>query len=437
MKPVVAIVGRPNVGKSTIFNRIIGQSTAIVDDTPGVTRDRLYGDAQWLKYSFMLIDTGGIKWWVGEDFSESITKQANIAIDKADVILMVVDSRTGATIEDERVARILQKNNKPVVLVVNKVDNFAKDNAYEFYTLGLGHPIPISAAHGTNMGDLLDAIVSYFDNIETEKEDDDSVKIALVGRPNVGKSSLLNKLCNEERVIVSDIAGTTRDAIDEKVTYYGKDYTLIDTAGIRRKSKVEEFIEKVTVIRSVRAMERADVVFVLIDAVEGLTEQDKRIAGTAEENGKATVLVVNKWDLIKKDSKTMAAFEKDLRDKMSFMNYAPIVFISALTGQRIGDLYKLADLVYTNAHRKIETSTINQLLREIVAFNPPPSDKGRPLKINYGTQIKVAPPSFALFVNDVELMHFSYKRHIENKFREAFNFTGTSIRIYLRNKKGE
>ncbi|AMP20567.1 ribosome biogenesis GTPase Der [endosymbiont 'TC1' of Trimyema compressum] len=440
MKPVVAIVGRPNVGKSTIFNRIIGQSTAIVDDTPGVTRDRLYGDAQWLKHSFMLIDTGGIQ-WAGEDFSESIAKQANIAIDEADVILMVVDSRTGATIEDERVARILQKNNKPVVLAVNKVDNFAKDNAYEFYTLGLGDPIPISAAHGTNMGDLLDAIVSYFDNIEIEEEDeeedDDSVKIALVGRPNVGKSSLLNKLCNEERVIVSDIAGTTRDAIDEKVTYYGKDYTLIDTAGIRRKSKVGEFIEKVTVIRSVRAMERADVVFVLIDAVEGLTEQDKRIAGTAEENGKATVLVVNKWDLIKKDSKTMATFEEDLRDKMSFMNYAPIVFISALTGQRIGDLYKLADLVYTNAHRKIETSTINQLLREIVAFNPPPSDKGRPLKINYGTQIKVAPPSFALFVNDVELMHFSYKRHIENKFREAFDITGTPIRIYLRNKKGE
>ena len=436
MKPVVAIVGRPNVGKSTIFNRIIGQSTAIVDDTPGVTRDRLYGDAQWLKYNFMLIDTGGIQ-WAGEDFSESISKQANIAIDEADVILMVVDSRTGVTLEDERVARILLKSNKPVVLAVNKVDNFAKDNAYEFYTLGLGAPIPISGIHGTNMGDLLDAVVAHFSDIEIKEEEDDSIKIALVGRPNVGKSSLLNKLCNEERVIVSDIAGTTRDAIDEKVTYYGKDYTLIDTAGIRRKSKVEEFIEKVTVIRSVRAIERADVVFVLIDAVECLTEQDKRIAGTAEENGKATVIVVNKWDLVKKDSKTMAAFEEDLRDKMTFMNYAPIVFISALNGQRIGDLYKLADLVYANAHRKIDTSTINQLLREIVAFNPPPSDKGRPLKINYGTQIRVAPPSFALFVNDVELMHFSYKRHIENKFRESFDFTGTPIRIYLRNKKGE
>ena len=436
MKPVVAIVGRPNVGKSTIFNRIIGQNTAIIDGTPGVTRDRLYRDAQWLKYNFILIDTGGIQ-WTGENFNELIVKQVNIAINEADVILMVVDSRTGATIEDERVAQILQKNNKPVVLAVNKVDNFANDNAYEFYTLGLGDPISVSAVHGTNMGDLLDAIVFHFNNIEIEKEENHSFKIALVGRPNVGKSSLLNKLCNEERVIVSDIAGTTRDAIDEKVTYYGKDYILIDTAGIRRKSKVEEFIEKVIAIRSVRTIERADVVFILINAVEGLTEQDKRIAGIAEEKGKASILIVNKWDLIKKDSKTTTTFEKDLRDKMNFMNYLPVIFISALTGQRVGDLYKLADLVYINAHRKIKTSTINQLLREIVTFNPPPSDKGRLLKINYGAQIKVSPPSFSLFVNNVELMHFSYKRHIENKFREAFNFIGTPIRIYLRNKKGE
>lgn len=438
MKPVVAIVGRPNVGKSTIFNRIICNRTAIVNDTPGITRDRIYRDAQWLEHDFVLIDTGGIQQKkTDENFSELISKQANIAIDEADVILMVVDNKTGATIEDEQLARILQKNNKPVVLAVNKVDNFIKNNAYEFYNLGLGDPISISSAHGINIGDLLDAIVSNFNNIKKEEKEDDSLKIALVGRPNVGKSSLLNKLCNKERVIVSDIAGTTRDAIDEKVTYYGIDYTLIDTAGIRRKSKVEEFVEKVTIIRSFRAIKRADVVFILIDAIEGLTEQDKHIAGIANKNGKATVLIVNKWDLIKKDNKTMIMFEKDLRDEMSFMNYAPIIFISALTGQRIGDLYRLADLVYTNAQRKIETSIINQLLREIIAFNPSPINKGRSLKINYSTQIKTAPPTFVLFVNNSRLMHFSYKRHIENKFREAFDFTGTPIRIYLKNKKGE
>lgn len=436
MKPVLAIVGRPNVGKSTIFNRLIGERKSIVDDSPGVTRDRLYDEASWQKHNFIVIDTGGIQ-WEKEDINKNITKQATIAIEEADVILMVVDAQIGPTLEDQKIAGILKKADKPIVLCVNKTDNYSKSAHYEFYSLGLGEPIPISATHGANMGDLLDEITSHFDDLGQEEEDDDSIRVAIIGRPNVGKSSLVNKLCHEERVIVSNIAGTTRDSVDQKIDYNGQKYVLIDTAGIRRKSKVGEAIEKYTILRSLRAIERAHVTFLLIDAVDGVTEQDKKVAGFAYEKGKGIIIVVNKWDLIEKDGKTMKTFEEDIRDELGFLSYAPIIFISALTGKRIYELYPLAKKVYGNCNRKIETSLLNQLTREIVTYNPPSRDKGRNLKIYYVTQIRQAPPTFALFVNDDKLMHFSYKRHIENKYREAFDFMGTPIRIVLRNKKGD
>lgn len=436
MKPVLAIVGRPNVGKSTIFNRLIGERKSIVDDAPGVTRDRLYEEASWQKHRFIVIDTGGIQ-WEKEDINKNITKQATIAIEEADVILMVVDAQIGPTLEDQKIAGMLKKSGKPIVLTVNKTDNFSKSAHYDFYSLGLGEPVPISATHGANMGDLLDDITEKFTHIDAEEEEDDSIRVAIIGRPNVGKSSLVNKLCHEERVIVSNIAGTTRDSVDQKIDYNGQKYVLIDTAGIRRKSKVGEAIEKYTILRSLRAIERAHVTFLLIDAVDGVTEQDKKVAGFAYEKGKGIIIVVNKWDLIEKDGKTMKAFEEDIRDELGFLSYAPILFISALTGKRIYELYPLAKKVYGNCHRKVETPILNQLVREIVTYNPPSRDKGRNLKIYYATQIRTAPPSFALFVNDDKLMHFSYKRHIENKFREAFDFTGTPIRIVLRNKKGD
>lgn len=436
MKPVLAIVGRPNVGKSTIFNRLIGQRKSIVDDSPGVTRDRLYDEASWQKHNFIVIDTGGIQ-WEKEDLNKNITKQAYIAIEEADVILMVVDSQIGATLEDQKIAGILKKTTKPVVLAVNKTDNFQKSNYYDFYSLGLGEPIPISATHGGNMGDLLDEITDKFQYIDDSDVDDGSLRIAIIGRPNVGKSSLVNKLCHEERVIVSNIAGTTRDSVDQKFEYNGDDYTLIDTAGIRRKSKVGDAIEKYTIIRSLKAIERSNITFLLIDAQDGVTEQDKRVAGFAFEKGKGIVIVVNKWDLIEKDGKTMKTFEEDIRDELGFLSYAPIIFISALTGKRIYELFPLAKKILANCNRKVDTPILNQLLREIMTYNPPARDNGRSLKIYYATQIKVGPPSFALFVNDDKLMHFSYKRHIENKMREAFDFEGTPIRLYLRNKKGE
>ncbi len=436
MKPVVAIVGRPNVGKSTIFNRFVGERKSIVDDFPGVTRDRLYDEANWQKHNFIVIDTGGIQ-WEKEDISLSITKQAEIAITEADVILMVVDNTIGITSDDQKIANILKKTNKPVVLTVNKTDNFNKSNAYEFYSLGLGEPIPISAVHGANMGDLLDEITSHFFEIDKNEDDDPSLKVAIIGRPNVGKSSLVNKLSNEDRVIVSNISGTTRDAVDQKIMYFNKPYTFIDTAGIRRKSKVGDPIERYTIIRSLKAIERSDITLLLIDALEGVTEQDKKVAGFAFEKGKGIIIVVNKWDLVTKDSKTMKAFEEDIRDELKFLSYAPIVFISALSGKRIYDLFPLIDEVNENCNRKIETSLLNQLIREIVSYNPPSKDKGKNLKIYYVTQIKIKPPSFALFVNDDNLVHFSYKRYIENKFREAFSFKGTPIRLFFQNKKGE
>jgi len=436
LKPILAIVGRPNVGKSTIFNRIVGERKSIVDDSPGVTRDRLYDEANWQKYNFIIIDTGGIQ-WEKEDISKSITKQTQIAIEEADVILMVVDSNVGVTLDDQKISNILKKTDKPVVIAVNKTDNFQKSNYYDFYSLGLGEPIPISAIHGGNMGDLLDAITDSFPDEIVNEIYDNTLKLAIIGRPNVGKSSLVNKLSNADRVIVSPIAGTTRDSVDQKVIYDDKEYILIDTAGIRRKSRVGDALEKFTIIRSLRAIERSNVTCILIDAEDGVTEQDKKIAGYAFENGKGIIIVVNKWDLIEKDGKTMKKYESDIRDELTFLSYAPIIFISALTGKRIFDLLKLADRININCNRKIETSVLNQLLREIVTYNPPSREKGRNLKIYYGTQIRVAPPSFALFINDEKLMHFSYKRHIENKFREAFDFEGTPIRIYLRNKKGE
>lgn len=436
MKPVLAIVGRPNVGKSTIFNRLIGQRKSIVDDSPGVTRDRLYDEASWQKHNFIVIDTGGIQ-WEKESLNKNITKQAQVAIEEADVILMVVDSQIGPTLDDQKIAGILKRTDKPVVLAVNKTDNYQKSNYYDFFSLGLGEPIPISATHGGNMGDLLDEITSKFQYIDSDEVLDDSLKIAIIGRPNVGKSSLVNKLCHEERVIVSDMAGTTRDAVDQKFEYQGEVFTLIDTAGIRRKSKVGDAIEKFTILRSLRAIERSNITFLLIDAIDGVTEQDKKVAGFAFEKGKGIVIVVNKWDLVEKDGKTMKKFEEDIRDELQFISYAPIIFISALTGKRIYELFPLSLRIQKNCNRKVDTPVMNQLLREIVTYNPPSRDHGRSLKIYYGTQVRQAPPTFALFVNDDKLMHFSYKRHIENKFREAFDFEGTPIRIILRNKKGD
>lgn len=436
MKPVLAIVGRPNVGKSTIFNRLIGQRKSIVDDSPGVTRDRLYDEASWQKHNFIVIDTGGIQ-WEKESLNKNITKQAQVAIEEADVILMVVDSQIGPTLDDQKIAGILKRTDKPVVLAVNKTDNYQKSNYYDFFSLGLGEPIPISATHGGNMGDLLDEITSKFQYIDSDEVLDDSLKIAIIGRPNVGKSSLVNKLCHEERVIVSDMAGTTRDAVDQKFEYQGEVFTLIDTAGIRRKSKVGDAIEKFTILRSLRAIERSNITFLLIDAIDGVTEQDKKVAGFAFEKGKGIVIVVNKWDLVEKDGKTMKKFEEDIRDELQFISYAPIIFISALTGKRIYELFPLSLRIQKNCNRKVDTPVMNQLLREIITYNPPSRDHGRSLKIYYGTQVRQAPPTFALFVNDDKLMHFSYKRHIENKFREAFDFEGTPIRIILRNKKGD
>lgn len=436
MKPVLAIVGRPNVGKSTIFNRLIGQRKSIVDDSPGVTRDRLYDEASWQKHNFIVIDTGGIQ-WEKESLNKNITKQAQVAIEEADVILMVVDSQIGPTLDDQKIAGILKRTDKPVVLAVNKTDNYQKSNYYDFFSLGLGEPIPISATHGGNMGDLLDEITSKFQYIDSDEVLDDSLKIAIIGRPNVGKSSLVNKLCHEERVIVSDMAGTTRDAVDQKFEYQGEVFTLIDTAGIRRKSKVGDAIEKFTILRSLRAIERSNITFLLIDAIDGVTEQDKKVAGFAFEKGKGIVIVVNKWDLVEKDGKTMKKFEEDIRDELQFISYAPIIFISALTGKRIYELFPLSLRIQKNCNRKVDTPVMNQLLREIITYNPPSRDHGRCLKIYYGTQVRQAPPTFALFVNDDKLMHFSYKRHIENKFREAFDFEGTPIRIILRNKKGD
>lgn len=435
-KPVVAIVGRPNVGKSTLFNRLTGRRKAIVEDVPGVTRDRLYEEAEWQNKKFTVIDTGGIQ-WENDPISLQVKKQAELAIEQADVIVFVVDARAGLLADDEEVAAILRKAGKPVIVAVNKVENFADQPVYEFYKLGLGEPVPISAAHGMNTGDLLDKIVQSF---PAHPEDDypaDVIKIAVIGRPNVGKSSLVNNFLGEKRVIVSDVPGTTRDAIDSLFSYEGRNYLIIDTAGMRKKGKINDPIERYSVLRSLKAVDRADVVLMLIDATEGVTEQDKKIAGYAHEQGKASVIVVNKWDAVQKNDKTMNQFDENIREQFGFMQYAPTMYISALTGQRVWKLLDMIDFVAEQANRRIPTNVLNQLISEIVALNPPPTDKGKALKIFYATQAGVKPPTFVLFVNEPELLHFSYRRHIENQLRQAFGFEGNPLRIVVRRRTGE
>ncbi|WP_058485539.1 ribosome biogenesis GTPase Der [Defluviitalea phaphyphila] len=438
-KPIVAIVGRPNVGKSTLFNRLAGERIAIVEDTPGVTRDRIYAEAEWLNHKFTLIDTGGIEPNAEDIILKQMRRQAEIAIETSDVIIFLVDVKQGLTDSDHEVANMLRKSQKPVVLVVNKVDNMVKDNMdiYEFYNLGLGDPIPISAAQPLGLGDMLDEVVKYFDKTEETNYEDEVIKVAIIGKPNVGKSSLINKILGEERVIVSDIPGTTRDAIDTPVTIGEDKFVFIDTAGIRRKNKVKEDIEKYSIVRTVAAIERADVSVLLIDAEEGITEQDTKIAGIAHERGKASIIVVNKWDKIEKDDKTMNKYLKDIEFKLSYMPYAPKLFISALTGQRVHKLFEMIKIVSQNHSLRISTGLLNEVLYEAMAMNQPPSDKGKRLKIYYMTQVGIKPPSFVLFVNDRELMHFSYKRYIENQLREAFGFKGTPLHFIVREKRGK
>ncbi len=436
-RPIVAIVGRPNVGKSTLFNVLAGQQISIVKDTPGVTRDRIYADVTWLDMQFTLIDTGGIEPESKDLILASMRQQAEIAIETADVIMFITDVRQGVLDADFKVADMLRRSGKPVVLVVNKVDSFDKfmPDVYEFYNLGIGDPMPVSAASRLGIGDMLDEVAKYFNKTQTEEEDDDRPKIAIVGKPNVGKSSLINKLVGEDRVIVSDIAGTTRDAIDTPVKYHGREYVFIDTAGLRRKSKIKEELERYSIIRTVTAVERADVVVLLIDATEGVTEQDAKIAGIAHERGKGMIIAVNKWDAIEKNDKTIYKFTNDVRDKLAYMPYAELLFISALTGQRVSKLYETIDAVIENHALRVGTGVLNEILSEAVAMKQPPSDKGKRLRLYYITQVSVKPPTFVIFINDKELTHFSYTRYIENKIREAFGFRGTPLRFIYRERK--
>lgn len=435
VKPVVAIVGRPNVGKSTIFNRIVGERISIVEDIPGVTRDRIYSSAEWLTHDFNLIDTGGID--IGDEpFLEQIRQQAEIAIDEADVIIFITNGREGVTAADEEVAKILYKTKKPVVLAVNKVDNpEMRDQVYDFYSLGFGEPIPISGSHGLGLGDLLDEAAVHFPKTKDKDYGDDVIKFSLIGRPNVGKSSLVNAMLGEERVIVSDIAGTTRDAIDSDVTVNGQRYIIIDTAGMRKKGKVYETTEKYSVLRALRAIERSDVVLVVINAEEGIIEQDKKIAGYAHEAGRAVVIVVNKWDAVEKDERTMKEFEQKIREHFLFLDYAPIVFLSAKTKKRIHTLIPMINMASENHSKRVPTTVINDVIMDAVAMNPTPTDKGRRLKIYYMTQVSVKPPTFIVFVNEPELLHFSYERFLENRLRDAFGFEGTPIKIFPRERK--
>lgn len=436
-KPVVAIVGRPNVGKSTLFNVLAGEMISIVKDTPGVTRDRIYADVSWLDQDFTLIDTGGIEPESSDIILSQMREQAQIAIDTADVIIFITDVRQGLVDADSKVADMLRRARKPVILAVNKVDNFDKfmPDVYEFYNLGIGDPNPVSASSRLGIGDLLDAVVSYFPEKTEEEEDDERPRVAIVGKPNVGKSSIINKLLGENRVIVSDIAGTTRDAIDTEIVHDGREYVFIDTAGLRRKSKIKEDLERYSIIRTVTAVERADVVLMVIDAVEGVTEQDAKIAGIAHERGKGVIIVVNKWDAIEKNDKTMREYEGKIRNVLSYMPYAEIMYISAKTGQRIHKLFEMIDMVIENQSLRIATGVLNEIMTEAVAMQQPPSDKGKRLKLYYITQVSVKPPTFVIFVNDKELMHFSYTRYLENKIREAFGFRGTSLKFFIRERK--
>jgi len=436
-KPIVAIVGRPNVGKSTLFNVLAGERISIVQDTPGVTRDRIYADCTWLNMNYTLIDTGGIEPDSKDIILSQMREQAEIAMETADVIIFITDVRQGLVDSDSKVADMLRKSGKPVVLVVNKVDSFEKymSDVYEFYNLGIGEPIPVSAASKLGIGDMLDEVTKHFPKRNTDEEEDERPRIAIVGKPNVGKSSIVNKLLGENRVIVSGVPGTTRDAIDTTVRYNKKDYIFIDTAGLRRKSKIKEEIERYSIIRAVTAVERADVVLLVIDASEGVTEQDAKIAGIAHERGKGILIVVNKWDLIEKDDKTMKQHTNRIREVLSFMSYAEILFISAETGQRIGKLYEYIDMIMANQTMRIATGVLNEIMTEAVAMQQPPSDKGRRLRLYYITQVSVKPPTFVIFVNDKELMHFSYTRYIENQIRNAFGFKGTSLKFIIRERK--
>ncbi len=438
-KPIVAVVGRPNVGKSTLFNALAGERISIVKDTPGITRDRIYADVSWLDREFTLIDTGGIEPDSKDILLSQMREQAGIAIDTADVILFMVDVRQGLTDADGKVADMLRRSAKPVLLVVNKVDSFEKYEAevYEFYNLGIGEPYAISSANRLGIGELLDEVIKHFpERSDAEDEEDDRIRVAIVGKPNTGKSSLINKLIGENRLIVSDIAGTTRDAVDTPVKHNGKEYIFIDTAGLRRKNKIREELEKYMIVRTVAAVERADVVVLLIDAEEGVTEQDAKIAGIAHERGKAFIIAVNKWDAIEKDNKTVKEYTQDIRRVLSFLSYAEITFISAKTGQRLPKLYDLIDAVAENHAMRIQTGVLNEILTEAVALQQPPSDKGKRLRLFYMTQVSVKPPTFVIFVNYKDLMHFSYTRYIENKIREAFGFAGTPLRFIIR-ERGE
>ena len=436
-KAILAIVGRPNVGKSTLFNTLAGEKISIVEDHPGVTRDRIYADVTWLNHSFSMIDTGGIEMDSKDKMLKHMREQADIAIDTADVILFLVDVRQGLVDADFKVADMLRKSGKPVILVVNKVDNFEKymSDVYEFYNLGIGDPHPISAASKLGIGDMLDAVMELFDLEKIEEEEDDRPKIAIVGKPNAGKSSLINNLLGENRVIVSDVAGTTRDAIDTEIVYNGTEYVFIDTAGLRRKSKIKENIERYSIIRTVAAIERSDVVILMIDATEGVSEQDAKIAGIAHDRGRGLIIAVNKWDAIEKDNHTVKEYTKKVRDILSFVPYAEIIFISALTGQRTKKIFDMLETVIENHAMRIQTGVLNEILMEAVALQQPPSDKGKRLKLFYMTQVSTKPPTFVLFVNKKELMHFSYQRYIENRIRDTFGFMGTPIRIFIRERK--
>ena len=436
-KPIVAIVGRPNVGKSTLFNALAGENISIVKDTPGVTRDRIYAEVTWLNREFTMIDTGGIEPDSRDIILSQMREQAQIAIDTADVIIFLTDVRQGLQDADSKVADMLRRSGKPVVLVVNKVDSFEKFMAdvYEFYNLGIGDPIPVSASSRLGIGDMLDEVTKHFPEGTGEEEEDDRPRIAIVGKPNVGKSSIVNKLLGKNRVIVSDIAGTTRDAIDTAIKHNGKEYVFIDTAGLRRKNKIKEELERYSIIRTVTAVERADVVLMVIDATEGITEQDAKIAGIAHERGKGIIIVVNKWDAIEKNDKTMNEFEKDIRQTLAYMPYAEIMYVSAATGQRLNKLYDMIDMVMENQTLRVATGVLNEIMAEAVAMQQPPSDKGKRLKLYYITQVSVKPPTFVIFVNDKELMHFSYTRYLENKIREAFGFRGTSLKFFIRERK--
>lgn len=436
-KPIVAIVGRPNVGKSTLFNMLAGEKISIVKDYPGVTRDRIYADATWLDKQFTIIDTGGIEPESKDRMLQFMRAQAEIAIETADVILFLTDVRQGLVDADAKVADMLRRSGKPVLLVVNKVDQFDRlmADVYEFYNLGIGEPHPVSAAGKLGIGDLLDEVIRYFPEGDGEETEDDRPRIAVVGKPNVGKSSIINKLLGEERVIVSDVAGTTRDAIDTAVTWQDKEYVFIDTAGLRRKSKIKEELERFSIIRTVTAVERADVVVLVIDATEGVTEQDAKIAGIAHERGKGMIVAVNKWDAVEKNDKTIYEYTGKLKEVLSFMPYAEYLFISAKTGQRLSKLFEIIEVVIQNHSLRIATGVLNEILTEAVAMQQPPSDKGRRLKIFYMTQVSVKPPTFVVFVNDKGLMHFSYTRYLENKIREAFGFAGTPLRFLIRERK--